>query len=67
MDVHLKLALGKQLDDPPEFGENILHTDNILVLYGVIISRENQARDSTIETSYPLSEIMLCLGDVLLL
>lgn len=67
IDVHLKLALRKQLDDPSEFGENILHRDNILGLYGAIISRENQERDSTIETSYPLSGIMLCLGDDLLL
>lgn len=61
IDVYLKLALRKQLDDPTEFGENILG------LYGVIIPRENQTRDSIIETSYPLSGIMLCLGDDLLL
>lgn len=67
IDVHLKLALRKQLDDPPEFGKNILYTDNILELYGVIISRENQAGDSTIKTSHPLLGIMLCLGDDLLL
>lgn len=67
IDVHLKLALRKQLGNPPEFGKNILYTDNILELYGIIISRENQAGDSTIKTSYPLSGIMLSLQDGLLL